>query len=528
MESRFRIPGFAEERIRAEKKARSGKYAEVTLDEIYDAIDGRFGDLKESELSFERQVLIPNPEMKKVFDDIKSAGKRIVLLSDMYLPSDFIGGVLAENGYEGYGKLYMSCEYRKSKHSGELFAHVLEDLDVAPSDIVHIGDNDVSDIRTPMKMGIKSLKYTKVIENYFSTHRRERNYYRRGKNLGRSVTVAIDAIHDLNKENDDFWYELGYRYGGPMNSAFAVFIEKNAEKNGVLLFIARDGYNAHKVYNILYGDIENHYVYAVRTFNILFGINGRDYPGYEEAIVDYFSDLPAVKSLTGSYKDRFRENRQLFEALMEEELDKYGQYIRKYTDSGENIYVVDSTTEKFSSQKLIRRASRKRARGIYFTLLYSKSDDEAKGFHDCHRAFLDLTSIDLPEFLMTSPENRIRSIDGSGEPVYFTDNDPIEDYRNYASEKITSGTEDYAKDLVSIFGEYLPEIEYRDVGGWLRSFCRNLNLDETEKMSGIKWASDPAHAEYHDLIFSISDAPMLIRKKLREYYMSMMARLKRT
>lgn len=525
MESHFRRPGFAGERIRAERTSRSKGFEEVTLDEIYDEIGGGFKDLRDSELMFERQVILPNPEMKAVFDEMKGSGKRIVLLSDMYLPSAFLSEVLGKNGFEGYERLYVSCEHRKSKRSGELFSLALDDLGIGPGDMVHIGDCNVSDVEVPSRMGIRALKYPKVIDRYFSEHRRERRYYRRKKNLGRSVTVAMDALHSLNAPGGDFWYEFGYRYGGPVNSAFATFIEKNAEKDGVLLFIARDGYNARRAYNILYGDIENHYVYAARTFNILFGINGRDYPGYEEDIVRHFSDVPAVRNLTGGYKDRFRENRQLFEALMEEELDGYSRYIERIVRSKDDVYVVDATTEKFSSQKLIEKASGKRTRGIYFTLLYSESDDRAKGFHDGHRVFLELTSIDLPEFLMTSNEDGIRSLSGSGEPVYRTEKNPMESYRGYASDKIAAGSGDYAGDLVSIFGGYVPDIDYDTVGKWLRSFYRNMDPDETEKMKEIKWASDPAHAEYHDIVFSVSDAPVLLKNKFRDYFRSMMARL---
>ena len=271
MESHFRRPGFATERIRAERTSRSKEFEEVTLDEIYDGIDGRFKDLKDSELLFERQVLLPNPEMKAVFDEVKKSGKRILLLSDMYLPSVFLSEVLGKNGFEGYEHLYVSCEHRKSKHSGELFLLALKDLGIGPKDVVHIGDGDVSDVKTPSKMGIRALKYPKVIDRYFSEHKREYRYYRRNRSLGRSVTVAMDALHSMNVPKDNFWYEIGYRYGGPVNSAFATFIERTADKDGVLLFVARDGYNARRAYDIMYGDVENHYVYAVRTFNILFG-----------------------------------------------------------------------------------------------------------------------------------------------------------------------------------------------------------------------------------------------------------------
>lgn len=527
MEIHFSKLGFAKERIRAERVARSKEFEEVTLDEIYNEIDDNFKDLKESELSFEKQILQPNPEMRSVFNRVKDSGKRIILLSDMYLSSQSISEILTKNGYDGYEKLYMSCEYRKSKHYGELFSHVIDEMNIDVKDFVHIGDNYVSDVRAPLSIGIKAVKYSKVIDRYFKSHNREYKYYKRKKNLERSMIVAMDAIHWINApDKNNFWYEFGYRYGGPVNAAFATFIEENAEKDGVLLFIARDGYNSQKAYRILYGDIANHYVYAMRTFNILFGINGRDYPGYEEDIVNYFADDLRVKELTGTLKDKFFKNKNLFNDLMTIELEKYSIYIKNYIGSKDNVYVVDATTEKFSSQKLINQALEKKTQGIYFTLLRSKSDYDKIGFHDNHRVFLELTSIDLPEFLMTSNENPVDRMDISGEPVYSEKDNPEEWYRREVSSDITKGVEDYSRTLKLIFEEYIPSFEYNTIGKWIRSFTRHMDSQECFNLKNVKWASDPAHSEYHGLIFSASDAPMLFRYKLRDYYRSLMRRIR--
>lgn len=527
MELHFNRPGFTNERIRAERIARSKEFEEVKLDEIYYEIGDEFKNLKDSELSFEKQILQPNPEMKRLFEQVKESGKRIILLSDMYLPSWFVSEILIENGYEGYEKLYMSCEYRKSKHYGTLFSQVINEMNIDVKDIVHIGDNDVSDVKAPLSIGIKAVKYSKVIDQYFRSHKREHNYYKRKKNLERSMIVAIDALHWLNvPDKKNFWYTLGYRYGGPVNSAFATFIERNAEKDGVLLFIARDGYNAQKAYNILYGDIENHYVYAMRTFNILFGINGRDYPGYEEDIVKYFSDNSKVKILTGTLEEKFFENKDLFEDLMNIELKKYSTYINSCIGSKEKVYVVDATTEKFSSQKLIDISSRKKTQGIYFTLLRSRSGNSTKGFHDDHRVFLQLTSIDLPEFLMTSNERPVDGIDVSGNPVYSEEDNPEEWYREKISSDITKGVENYSRMLKLVFGECVPSFEYDTIGKWIRSFTRHMDLEECSNLKNVKWASDPAHSEYHGIIFSPFDAPMLFRYKMRDYYRSVMRRIK--
>lgn len=291
MEVRENIPGFSKARITAEKRARAKIHPEVTIEEIYDYIDSKFRSYMNLEMEYESVVLQQNPEMRFLFDRILSDKKKIILISDMYLPSVFIDEVLENRGFSGYEKLYVSGEHRKSKHSGDMFEHVLEDLGIGFRELVHIGDNKVSDIRTPERLGLTTVWYERAIDRYFKAHIREYRYYLRKKSLERSLIVGIDSLHWLNSDSENnFWYNFGLRYGGPVNSAFASFIDKNTKNDDVLLFIARDGYNARKTYNILYGNVENHYVYAVRIFNILFGISGRDYPGYEDEIVQYFSN----------------------------------------------------------------------------------------------------------------------------------------------------------------------------------------------------------------------------------------------
>ncbi len=521
------LSGFTKARILAEKNTRTKSCPEVTIDEIYANIDLKFRNKKDIELKYESQVLQQNPEMKKIFDHAVLKKKKIILISDMYLPSSFVSKILDKNGYSEYERLYMSCEYRKSKHFGDLFSQVLDDLNISPNELLHIGDNKVSDYKTPANMGITTSKYEKVIDRYFASHKREHNYYKRKKNFERSVIVAIDALHWINiPDENDFWYEFGYKYGGPMNSAFATFIENNTTNDGVLLFIARDGYNAQKAYKIIYGNIENHYVYAMRTFNILFGINGRDYPGYEEDIIKYFSNVSEVKELSGTPEEKYFGNKDMFEKLMDIELEKYGTYIKNCIGEKDIVYVIDSTTEKFSSQKLIDAASKKNTQGIYFTLLHSRSNDKAKGFNDNHRVFLELTSIDMPEFLMTSNEYPVDDIDIIGNPIYSKKDNPEEWYRKEISSEITKGVEDYARTFMSVFGEYVPSFEYNSIGSWIRSFARHMDPCEYLNLKNVKWASDPAHSEYHGLIFSASDAPMLFRYKIRDYYRSMMRRIK--
>ncbi len=64
----------------------------------------------------------------------------------MYLPKSFLSSVLHNNGYT-FKHLFVSYEYRKTKHYGDLYPEVLNELDIYPEDILHIGDNYNSDIK---------------------------------------------------------------------------------------------------------------------------------------------------------------------------------------------------------------------------------------------------------------------------------------------------------------------------------------------------------------------------------------------
>ena len=110
IEKHYNAPFFTTCRISAEQNARQkNRHKEdITFDEIYTEIDGCFQHLKQVELDWERMVLRPNPEMKAVWDFAKQSGKKIVVASDMYLPTEFIADVLNKNGFGDYDKLYVS------------------------------------------------------------------------------------------------------------------------------------------------------------------------------------------------------------------------------------------------------------------------------------------------------------------------------------------------------------------------------------------------------------------------------------
>ena len=525
MERNENVPGFADARIYAERRARTKEKPEVPLSKIYDTIRKEFTGLMKKELEYEAQILQPNPEMKRVFDLSVHKGKRVVLLSDMYLPSGFIADVLSRRGFSGYEKLYVSNDDGKSKCFGDMFQKVLEDLDIHPSELLHIGDDERSDRSMPFAMGIATARYGKVIERYLKEHKRERRYYLKKKDLDRSVIVGTDALNWISRnDNKNYWHDLGYRYGGPVLTAFASFIDDNAkDKEGTILFVARDGYGPMRAYNILYGEVENRYIYAARIFNILLGLNGRDYPGYEERIVDHFSELGYLKSVGGDKKRFFSENRELFGELMSKELTAYGEYLRDGVKEG-TVYVVDATTQKFSSQRLFESALGRNTVGLYYTMLSRNDVRDNRSFIGYRRVPLAYTRVDIPEFLMSSAEPPVSGM-ADGRPFFSEDVPEEERFRLGIMNSVIEGEDEYARYVRSIFGEFVPRLRSNALEKWIESMTNNRTEEERKHLSELFWASDPAHSEYHGIVFSPKDAVPFILKKINDHYVSLRRRI---
>ena len=245
-----KVPGYAYARIRAEQDARK-KIPEATLDEIYSELCGYPG-MKEKEKQLEEQVLTANSEMKPIYDYAKMKGRRIVIVSDNYLPEQFLKSVLETNGYTGFTNLYVSCEYRKNKHSGALFKEVIEHERVNPQSILHIGDNAHSDQKMAYKNKISSVRYTKVIDQLLHNDSRSKLFLE--KHPGEvNASILLGMIAMKRSLNTTYWHRIGYTYAGPSILGYMKWLDNNLIDNPPtdVLFVARDGYTLQQVFDII-------------------------------------------------------------------------------------------------------------------------------------------------------------------------------------------------------------------------------------------------------------------------------------
>jgi FMN phosphatase YigB (HAD superfamily) len=155
----FRLARQEAER-RARGKVRGG---EVELTAIHAELDPENpASLAALELMVETEQVFANPLLRPVLAGLKAAGVPVVLLSDMYLPAADLARLLAGAGIPDdlFRCLYVSATEGCSKTEGGLFQRLLADHPgIAPSRILHVGDDPLGDVAMARAAGLQAIHY---------------------------------------------------------------------------------------------------------------------------------------------------------------------------------------------------------------------------------------------------------------------------------------------------------------------------------------------------------------------------------
>lgn len=155
------IRNFKQIRIDAEWKSRKQSLTEETnIYSIYDMLpyDKEIRDLLlQLELKIERIELSARQEIKALYDYATFLRKEVIIISDMYLPADFIEEILYANDYRSHSKLYVSSDTGVLKSTGNMFKLILKNTGCRTQDVLHIGDDILGDFIRPKSLNIKSI-----------------------------------------------------------------------------------------------------------------------------------------------------------------------------------------------------------------------------------------------------------------------------------------------------------------------------------------------------------------------------------
>lgn len=360
MEKKYNKVGFFEERIAAEKKARNRKNGkEVTLREIYNELSY---DFSKEELETESELLVINDWIMPVYKKAMES-KTVIIISDMYLPESFVVSILKREGIVGYKKLYLSSSIGKTKHSGELFDFVINELGKNKK-IIHIGDSFKSDYMILKNKEIDFIHIPgNVLKNTFKL-----------KDCGIESNIINSFLNNTLPIDQSDYYCFGYEKFGMFLWGYSKWLHESIKGSDIndVYFFSRDGLIMKKAFDTLYNDVQTHYLEVSRrslrvpvlwinhdfdyvinmispskliSLATIFDGVGLDINNYVELIRKYDFDLDTTFDRKKILKDKklrnlYSELNYDIESVSRQEYDILVKYIRQNKLSG-NFAIVD-------------------------------------------------------------------------------------------------------------------------------------------------------------------------------------------
>lgn len=252
---------FCERRIKSEERLCTQGIDTYTLDDVYH--QGFFSEWSEEktkavmkmERGMELKNVLPTVLGQQLFHEYEKS-YTLICISDMYFDGGFIRECLQKTGYTPE-RVYVSSDIGESKRRRRLFKYVLEDMDLKPSEMVHIGDAIRSDW----------------------------------------LHARLEGIHgewlraeEARRPSEDELYNFGYSILGPVLFEFCKWI-RQYEGQKKLLFLAREGEFLKQCYDILYPDNKGEILYLSRKSVI----QGTAYTLLKGSAVDKFCGLVNIE-----------------------------------------------------------------------------------------------------------------------------------------------------------------------------------------------------------------------------------------
>ncbi len=534
IEKDLKLRGFAKDRIKAEEQARvEASMNEVTYNQIYKNLKDKYEGAYEYELELEKRVCQRNPEIYELYKYAIENRKKIIFTSDMYLPKVVIEEILKKTGYNIYDNTFLSSQYNATKYTGKLFQKLLEKMSIRAKDLLHIGDNEISDVRVPSKMGIQNIYYPKVIDRFLDLYynlsvlvEQETDGSFKKDELSLSLILGINSILWIENKEKDYWRKFGHIYAAPLLYSFTNWIYETAKKKGIknLAFVARDGYSLIRIFNLIDNkkEFNANYIYLPRyvalTSNLknkediplIFNKLGMSKENIELLIKDFASEnINLMKNFTNFKKTHSKANTEdLIEFVTKNKSFFYQEsYNRRavlfaYLDSlglfDEDFFIIDSTSLYVSSLRVIETILKERKLNAKISGCYYIIINRFKGLNLLSMAPNNMKYFtynwNLLEYFMSSPEMPILSIreDNDGyRPVYqdISENQ-LEQFRIETYNHVIKGIMDFSEKTYKIFGRKIFDLDTLIL--YINNLIRNpstLDIAEIKKLH---------HSYYHD------------------------------
>ena len=248
---------FARLRVQAERELlKTGTIPDIS--EIYDRLAGSLNITGEQarqfmaiELEVENEQSLPVPGGIALVNEAREQGFGIVYISDMYLNASHIEALLRKHDIIQSGeKVFVSCDYRKSKKTGSLFLSVMAELGIAKTHIHHYGNSKSSDIDGAKRVGISHTylpagnlnRYEKFLASANARHHIGTEDVLRYSRMAASSRYARLTGSPTNR----IIYDTACSVAAPV---LYLFVESilNRHPRKTIWFLSRDGYILYRI-----------------------------------------------------------------------------------------------------------------------------------------------------------------------------------------------------------------------------------------------------------------------------------------
>lgn len=252
-------------------------FMETTLREIFQ--DSMSSELLEKvtdyEMAMESSMLVPREQFVEWLAELQELGKRIFIVSDIYLPSLHLRRLVERAGLLQYAEeVVSSADSFLAKASGKAYPLMRERFDLSREGWFHVGDNPISDGVRPVEFGIKALVLHDASEKWRKSIIKRQYNYSDGRPFwrGRALQQLMMPLEAENVKRSALYAE-GYNFLSPLIGAFVQRIAERARELGVkkVYFLSREGWTFERVWNeiapLLFpeGNLpETHYLYVSR------------------------------------------------------------------------------------------------------------------------------------------------------------------------------------------------------------------------------------------------------------------------
>ena len=257
---------FGNKRRFAEASARR-KYKgeiDITLDQIYEFLDHQ----PDCELGREQDYLTPRREVCNMLRLARARGRKVIAISDMYLPKSVLEDLLSRHGIV-VDDLIVSSTDGVAKFDGSAFRLAANRHGVSLNRILHFGDNAEADYAAPTRLGMRAILVGNWKPGGSACELTDTLLGRLASNGSHASSTVGAAIRDLRFQHGhkDFWRDLGRYHVGPLIYGFTHWLDGMAERRGTenLIFVARDGWLPFRVFGALNERCRSSYAYLSRA-----------------------------------------------------------------------------------------------------------------------------------------------------------------------------------------------------------------------------------------------------------------------